>query len=157
VSTSAIGPVFDYLMANLQGVVTAVSPAAVVQDGWPATIGNDMVLVGRSGPDASDASSGTHVYQELGALRVEEAFEIPCFIDCFVGGTDQGEARAKALAIFNAIVTFLRTDLTFGGALNNGRFGQMTNIRMDHTRDPAEAADGRRCLIFFTLSCRNLY
>jgi hypothetical protein len=155
--TSAIGPVFDYLLAGLPAVVTAVSPNASVQDGWVNDMTDQMVVLGTT-PDAPDAqTSGTHLYQELGAGRVEEAFEIPAYVDCVVGGSVQAEARAAALVIFNAIVAFVRTDLTFGGALLNGRIGQLTNIRMDHTRDPVEAQAGRRCVIYFTISCHNLY
>lgn len=155
---SAIGPVFDYLLAGLPAVITAVSPNASVQDGWVNDMTNEMVVLGATAVDAPDAqTTGTHVYQELGAARVEEAFDIPAYVDCVVGGIDQSEARNNALVIFNAIVAFVRTDLTFGGALLNGRIGQLTNIRMDHTRDPVEAQAGRRCVIYFTVSCHNLY
>lgn len=156
-STSAIGPVFTYLIANLPGVVQAVYPAVVVADGWVTDVGDDMLIIGSSGPDTPESDQATHLYQELGAQRVEEQFEIPCYIDCWVGGSDQSEARNRALAIFNAVVTFVRSDLTFGGALLSGRWGQITNIRMEHTRDITEAQSGRRWTISFSISCKNLY
>ena len=156
-STSAIGPVFDYLNAQLPAVVQAVSPFCSVQDGWINDMTDAMVVIGRTAADSQGAETGSHIYQELGAGRVEEQFDIPCYVDVAVGGDQQSEARKSALAIFNAIVTFLRQDMTFGGALQNGRWGWVKDIRMDHTQDPAEASAGRRCVIFFTLSCRNLY
>ena len=58
---------------------------------------------------------------------------------------------------FDAFVSFLRSDLSLGGALWSGYFAQITNHSMTETHDPAEAEEGRRCLISFSLHCKNRY
>lgn len=154
--TSAIGPVFDYLLTNIATVVTAVDPSASVIDGWANVLPDDYVVIGRGNDSDQEAASSIDQYILLGGQMLDEEFTIPIWIDCFRGGDDQSAARDAALAYFNAIVKFINSDLTLGGALKFGRYASLDTVHMDGpVLEDAEA--GRRCQISFTLRCRNQY
>lgn len=154
---TAIGPALIYFMTNGPAVIAAVNPGAVVTLGWPDDVADDVMVFGRTLPDDSQAEVGTQAYVELGAQRVDEAFDLPFFIGCGRGGDDQTEAMLAAVAMFDAFFAFLRTDLTLGGALHDGRIAQITSHRMRATQDTREAKQGRRWLITATVTCKNRY
>lgn len=153
---SAIGPAFTYLLAGVPAVIAAIDPAAAVVDGWTNVLPDDFMVIGRGSDADQTQASGMDAYVLLGGAMLDEEFTIPCYIDCFRGGDNQAEARNAALAYFNAFVKFLATDLTLGGALGNGRYARMDAIHID---GPVleDAADGRRCVISFTVRCQNQY
>jgi len=154
---TAIGPVFDYLNANLPAALLAVNANVGFNDGWAGEIVDDMFFMGRTDPNQGEAEAGAMAYLELGAQRVTEEFDIPFFIDSWRGGSDQSESRNAALLLFDAFVAFLRTDLTLGGALHAGRYAQISSTTMVQTPDAESAKNGRRCLIFFRVTCKNIY
>lgn len=159
-STSAVAGVFAYLLAHLPAVVEAVDPNGVVVDGWvdvappaPAPI----LVIGAPHPEDATSMDQSRQYMALGASHVEEAFDVPCYIDVGVGGTDQGAARAIALSVFDGVVDLVRSDLTLGGNLLRGRFAELSDIKLVGTRDLSEAQAGRRCVLSFVVRCRNFY
>lgn len=159
-STSALSGVIDYLVAQLTTIVAAYDPNGIVVEGWvdeapppPAPI----VVVGMPSPDSALAADETRQYLALGSGNVEEAFDIPCYIDVYVGGTDQSLARKAVCTVFDAVVDLVRSDLTLGGNLKRGRFAELTDIRLVGTRDVEEAQSGRRSVLSFVVRCRNFY
>lgn len=154
---SAIGPAFTYLVTNVPAQMQAVFADVAVNDGWVTDVSRHIFVIGRNSVDVAQASSGTNVFVELGAQHIEETFEIPCYIDCGTGGDDQSESRNDAVAMFDAFVTFLRSDLTLGGALTNGRYAQLGSVQVDQTYNEGEAMQGRRTVISFSVVCRNKY
>ena len=159
-SGSALSGVVDYFLTNLPTYVHAVDPQATIQENYVwtvAPIGTSMVVIGGENPASAAAGEATRQYMELGSGRIEETFSIPCYIDCATGGTDQSTSRRQAWAIFDQVVALVRTDLTFGGLLHNGRVGELNDISGTGTRDEDEAADGRRYTVTFKVTARNFY
>lgn len=161
-STSALSGAFDYLVAHLPAVVTAVDPNGIVSEGWVATAPPPpapIVVVGMPSPDNASAADETRQYLALGSGQVEESFDIPCYIDVYVAGITgaQGQARAIACLVFDGVVDLIRSDLTLGGVLKRGRVAQLTDIRLVATRDEEEAQAGRRSVLSFVVRCANFY
>lgn len=154
---TSIGPAFSYLLANLPAALQAVNTNAQVFDSW-ATDENcpAQFVIGRSQPNESSMMVGSNDLQILGAGRVDEDYEIPCYLLTFAGGTNQAEARSSAVALWDAWVHFLASDRTLGGAISQGGWAQVARINYDGT-PPENAAQGRFCLITFTLRIRNHY
>lgn len=154
---SSIGPVFNYLLANLPAALQAADSTVVVADGWPTDrSAAHQFVVGRSGPgDETNAQTGTNLLPTIGAGEVLEDYEVPCYIQTFSGGTDQSESRNAALVIWNAWMVFLMSDLTFGGAVSGG-WVEVRRVNIDAT--PIENTEsGRFCLITFTIAVKNRY
>lgn len=162
---SSIGPAFNWLLTGiptgattLAQALAAVDVQAQVFDGWPTDQScPSQFVIGRQGPQGTAATAGIDALTILGAGRVDEDYEIPCYIQCFVGGTDQGAARNAALALWDAWVHWLSLDQgrTFGGALQAG-WAEVTNIVIDAT--PHENLEsGRFCVIQFSIRCKNKY
>lgn len=159
--SSAIGPAFSYLLANLPAIVAAVDPNGVVVDGPIATTipppPAPMLYVGATDPMNTTAETGAHLYVTLGGFHVDEDFEIPCFIDVSTGGLDQSQSRNTALAVLDGVVHLIGNDLTLGGILLAGRVAEITHIQMVQTDGPAESIEGRRCVVAFIVHCANHY
>lgn len=155
---TAIGAAIDYLVANVpHALETAGLGGVIVADGWVTDVADQMFVIGRGSPEAPQAEAGVDAIMLLGGGEVDEEFTIPCYIDTWRGGIDQAGVRADAVAAFDAFVSLLRSDRTLGGCLQGGFYAQITNHSVNQTSDPAEAAEGRRCLISFSLHCRNRY
>lgn len=153
---SAIGPVFDYLLAQVPPAMALVDDTVSVIDGWASDLPDDYLVLGRGNDADQEAAAGVAQYVLLGGQLLDEEFTIPCYIDCFRGGDDQSEARSAALAYFNAFVKLINSDLTLGGALQRGRYASLDTVHIDGPVT-ADAVAGRRCVISFTLRCRNQY
>jgi hypothetical protein len=159
--SSAIGPVFTYLLTNFATAVQAVDSTALIVDGPvpdylpppPAPI----VFVGATSPLSAVAGDSTRNYIELGRLAVDEDFSIPCYIDAAASNNDQAGARNSALGAYNAIVHLIQSDMTLGGLLLSGRVAEVQDIQIIQTDGDEEANDGRRCLITFRIHCQNHY
>lgn len=159
--SSAIGAVFTYLIANFTTAAQAVDPTAVIVDGSVADSipppPTPMLFVGATDPFNSVATDGTRNYVELGRLKVDEDFTIPCYIDTSVNGADQATCRNAALAVYDAVVHVIQSDMTLGGALLAGRVAEITDVQIIQTDKEVEADDGRRCVITFKIHCQNHY
>lgn len=159
--SSAIGPVFTYLLTNFAAAVQAVDATALIVDGPvpdylpppPAPV----VFVGAQSPISAVAGDSTRAYLNLGALKADEDFTIPCYIDASAGGNDQAAARNSALDAYNAIVHVIQGDMTLGGLLLAGRVAEIADIQIIQTDGDEEANDGRRCIITFRVHCQNHY
>lgn len=159
-STSAVSGTIDYLLTTFTTAAHTVDSQSVVVESWPSTIpkaGVPLVVVAAPHPDDATSADETRQYLALGSGSVEEAFDIPCYIDVGVGGLDQSVARKKACLVFDAFVDAIRADLTLGGNLKRGRFAQLTDITLVGTRDPDEAQQGRRSVLSFRVKCANFY
>ena len=156
-----MGAVFAYLLANVPAAVQAVDATAVVVDGPVADAiappPAPMIFIGAHDPVTPVAAQGTRAYVELGRLKVDEDFYVPCYIDAASGGSDQSIARNSALGAYDAIVHLIQGDMTLGGALLAGRVAEVTNVQVIQTDTELEAVDGRRCLITFNVHCQNHY
>lgn len=156
---SAMGPVFDFLLGDpLKAALLAVNPLVDVVDGFDSSGADDRLVIGRADPgDSAPSLDGTQMHLELGAQRIEERFDVPCYFDSWRGGGEasQAETRDAVLDLFNALVTYLQLDLTLGGALN--RYAEITAVRMIPTPDLEHANDGRRQILFFTITCKNKF
>lgn len=157
---TSIAGAFAYLLdpTKLQAALSTVDPGAEVADGWPLDrSAAHQFVIGRSGPgDETTASQGTNVLLTLGGGRINEDYEIPCYIQTFAGGTDQAEARSAALTLWDAFVAFLASDRTLGGVLGNAGWAEVARVNIDAT--PVEnTATGRFCLLTFTIRCKNAY
>lgn len=162
---TSIGPVFTYLLTGtnvvtgntLPAALAAVDAQAQVFDAWVTdrSCASQFVL-GRPDPSqGTEAAGGTDALIVLGAGRVDEVYEIPCFIQTFVGGTDQSEARNAAIVIWDALLHWLCADKTLGGALASG-WAEISRVQWDGTPEE-NAKDGRFCVVSFSIRCRNNY
>lgn len=153
--------VFDYLLAQVPAVVVAVDATAIVVDGpvadYIAPPPAPMVFIGARDPITPLAAQGTRNYVELGRLKVDEDFYVPCYIDAASGGAAQSVSRNAALAVYDAIVHLIQGDMTLGGALLDGRTAEITDVQMIQTDTEEEAEDGRRCVLTFNVHCQNHY
>lgn len=155
---SSIGPAFTYLLANLPAALMAVDSSAAVFDGWPTDRSTaNQFVIGRSGPaNETSAVAGVDALTILGAGRVDEDYEIPCYIQTYVGGDNQAEARNAALVLWDAFMHFLSLDRTLGGALTTGGWAEIGHIQIEAT--PEENVEsGRFCLMTFSIHCKNKY
>lgn len=156
-----MGAVFTYLIANITTAVQAVDATAVIVDGPVADNipppPAPMVFIGATDPVNPVAADGTRNYVELGRLKVDEDFTIPCYIDTSVNGANQAVCRNAALAVYDAIVHLIQSDMTLGGALLAGRVAEISDVQIIQTDTEAEAEDGRRCVITFKVHCQNHY
>ena len=159
---STIGPAFNYLLGGgLQTALTAVDATAQVIDSLPVDRSTaHQFVIGCGSPGADEtAAQGMDALTVLGAGRVDEDYEIPCYIQCFTGGTNQAQVRNAALTMWNAFVSFLATDRTLGGALTTAAqagWAEITQIHISGT--PLENAEaGRFCVITFNIRCRSKY
>ena len=112
-----------------------------------------MVWIGVSSEDGrSEVESD---WAGIGAQREDEAFDIPCLIECYVGGSDPAvkPARDRALTILNAINAAIRTDRSLAGALSSPGWAAVRKVRLAQTADVIEAGDGRYARVFFAVTC----
>jgi hypothetical protein len=162
---SSIGPAFNYLLTGtapnggttLAAALVAVDPEAQLFDGWVTDRQcHSQFVIGRSGPaNETSAMAGADALVTLGASRVDEDYEIPGYIQTFVGGTDQAEARNAALALWDAWIHWLSLDRTLGGALGT-MWAEVGHIQIEATPEE-NVENGRFCLMTFSIHCKNKY
>lgn len=146
--TSAIPQAIDYLVAGTRALPEFAAPV-VVSDGWPVEDGTDAIAIGVR-PTAEDGTTGSdNTWAQLGAQMEREVFDIPCELASFVGGDSAKDARDAAFRLFDAFLTFVRSDRTLGG-IQPGN-AQVLNVDVDQTATPAEAGEGRVCWIKFSV------
>lgn len=156
-SVSSIGPAFDYLLNTLPAVLVVVDPKVQVSEDWPDdATAQRQFIIGRAGPSHGEtAAVGSNALITLGAGRVDEDYDIPCFIQVISGGQgDQKVCRDAAMAIWNGFVSFLARDRTLGGSLS--QWAEIKQLQYDGTPETFIGA-GRSALITFTISCKNKY
>lgn len=172
---TAYGQVTDYLFAGT--IVPAGSPLvgqslktqlAVVDSNVSLTdnyytpgelIGGDsFVAVGRNSVDSATSSSA-RVYLALGALKIEEQFDVPVLILTRGPGPQQKPIRDKAIGLLDAFIHWVQQDLTLGGVLLNGRSAVISDYQITQTEtgDDSAGAAMQTVEIAVTLQCKNLY
>jgi len=120
--------------------------------------GDSFVAIGRNSVDAASSSS-SRVYLALGALKIEEQFDVPVLILTRGMGPAQKPIRDKALGLLDAFVHFVQQDLTLGGVLLNGRTASISGYQITQTETANDGAGGamQTVEIAITLQCKNFY
>ena len=157
---SALPAVIDYLVTGLPAPLTAIDPSVVVADNEPGLESDSLVVIGRSGPTAGDASSAQNQFGALGGLRFEEDWTLEGYIDCTRPGPSQKPARDAVFALYDGLLKFLNSDPTLGGNLLHGRFATLSGVQYRQTQDDDDTgASGalRRATVSFTVNVPNSY
>jgi hypothetical protein len=158
---TATGAAIDYLVAQLPAVLTAIDPTVVVIDAW-ATSGTEsqsQVWVGKDAQMNAEGALGSRLFLEIGAGKVTESVDIPCFIYCRRPGPAQKPARDASLAIFDAVVLLVMSDMTLGGVILGGRIAQVHDLKLSQTSSSKDTAGGATAIagVEFTLHFENHY
>lgn len=161
-SGSSIAAATDYLISlatSSSAAFTVNGQPVLVCDGYPTSKAQGMFVIGLDQPpeDANAATVGTRTWGPLGAKPVTEDYSIPCYINCWSGGTNQKSLRDTAVQIFDAFFFGLWSDLTLGGALEGGLNAEVVDLSLIPTASGAGATEGRRALITFAVHCRSRY
>jgi hypothetical protein len=166
VATSALPAVIDYLVATI-GALPACAAPCVVSDGYlPELVAGPIVLVGVD--EQTGETQSASIFNVLGAKSSDETFEIPCAIySTYLGTSDSASPRNAAFAIYDAILTAIRADPTFGDSTYSGAggafspqlggFGFISAFKFVQTNTSEEASGGRIARIYFTVKCRNYF
>jgi len=161
---ASIGPAIDYLISGtnvntgttLLADLTAIDSSVVLLDAVENKTSQSAVFIGKRAIDSADSMSGDDSLLVLGAGRVQEDYEIPCFIAANRPGPDMKPARDAALALFNGVMHWLAADRTLGGVLLQGRFAEVTAKSL--IQDGAPDTGAIRVAIFpFSIRVRNHY
>lgn len=172
---TAYGQAIDYLFSGTVTVatstlfgqtmktqLTAVDPNIVLSDNFYSPSewlnSDSVVAIGRNSLDVATAQT-TRVFLTLGALRIEETFDIPILIMTRGPGPEQKPIRDKALGLFDAVAHFLQQDLTLGGVLLNGRNAVISDYQITQTETEDDSGGGamQTVEIAVTLQCKNHY
>jgi hypothetical protein len=163
VATLTTGPIIDYLVTlatNASVGIVVDSEAVQVVDGWPAALSPAMFIVGLSSPppDTTDGDVLTaREWSEFGNGTINEDLAIPCLIDIRVGGVVQKTPRDVAESVFNNFWALIAADTSLGHRLLGGPYdAAITDVRSTPSNVGTVAEPGRRQLIAFAVSCRNL-
>lgn len=151
---TAIGRAVDYLVAQLPLLPALASPV-VVSDGFPITRADLLVAIGVTNEDG--ASEYNIDWAGLGANREDEAFDIPCLIDSYVGGATQKAPRDAAVTVLDAINAKIRLDRTLGGALGPPGVAAIRDVRLVQTSTSEEAGEGRYARCYFNVRCTSRF
>ena len=157
---TAIGAAIDYLVTGLTEVMATVDGRLRVADNWPDTLGDGYLVIGHTSSQDGGAADADNVWYDLGALRIEESFSIPCYIEITRPGPSQKLARDAAITVFDATVDFIRSDLSLGGALNRGRVAIASHLHLTQTADAEDTGEHgalRRAVLAFQIDCKNTY
>lgn len=171
VSGAAIGAVIDYLVDALTNGITTQSGTVIppltdvdkfvaVGDGLPDQRTQSWFVIGRSGFDDGSAASATEAHTTLGALRIDELWDLDWFAACYREGPAQKPARDAVIALYDAFVRLLQADLTLGGLTHTGGYVEITRLELDQTLDDSEggaAGNYRKAQISGQLTIKNNY
>jgi hypothetical protein len=159
---TSVGVVTDYLV-TLAGTVTAsittgAGDPIVIFDGYPTAGARASVVIGLDAPPdtATGGTDGTRQWVQLGALRAQEDYTVPFYIDVSQGGTDMSAVRLTACAVFDAFYAGLHADLTLGGLVSPYPV-EVDTIRHTPTLTGQQASQGRRLIIQSAVRVRNRY
>lgn len=155
---TSIGAATDWLVVNFTSAVAAVDSSAVVGDAVPSLSAPSMVVVGRTLPTDVQGVFGTQQPMVLGLGKNEEDYSIPCFAIADRAGTAQKPSRDAAIALFDACAHAVAQDRELGGALLEGRYAWIDNVRISQMQGPGKDG-GALCStwIQFDVHCRNHY
>lgn len=172
---TAYGQSIDYLFAGtvqpvgsplhgqtLQTQLAAVDPNVVFTDNLytPGEYVNadSVVAIGRNSLDVATAQT-SRVYLAVGAMQIEEQFELPILILTRGTGPEQKPIRDRAVALFDAVAHFVQQDLTLGGVLLGGRYATIVDYLITQTETGDDQGGGamQTVEIGITLQCKNYY
>lgn len=119
-----------------------------VYDGPPVKVTGrkDYICIGHT-PD-TDAIGWTREWSQIGALRQEEDYDLPCSAMVWSGGTDMSIRRTRAFALLDEVAAFIATDRTFGGVLRSAA------INKDGSLGQAQTAHGAAADLRFVIECQ---
>lgn len=146
---SSVPGALDYLVAQIRALPQC-QPPVVVSDGWPASRGDAMVVIGVN-PEEDDAGI-TADWAEISGQEYE-AVEMPCIVVVRrAGGTAVKQARDDAFVIFDAIRDLVRSDRRFAGAIVPGLPARVSRWAVSQTAEARQAGEGRKCEIRFVVT-----
>jgi hypothetical protein len=77
------------------------------------------VIVGGDPENAADLDFDRE-WAGLGALRMDESYDIPCHLECVSGDEDATALRDAAIDLFDSLSAALAADNTLGGLVQQG-------------------------------------
>jgi hypothetical protein len=156
---TAIGAVIDYLLVQLQPLVVAAIPDALVID----TINRgprsaNMLWLGRD--DIDDGAQpaplvGRRTHPLASRSTIDEAWELPCLIDCRADGVAQTLSRTPALALFDVAAHLVAVDPTLGGLLTQAKYADISDVELRQPEGSTTAQS--RTLVRFTVGVKRRY
>lgn len=152
-ATSSVPAVVDYLIAQANVVAAAQTTKTIVSDGYLAGEAAQWFAVGVT--DKDDTVDVRLKFGALGAKSSSEEFDIRCAIYA-AGGSSQKTYRDAVYAIFNAFITVILADPSLGGTLGPSAGAGVASInaeRLQQTRKPNEASQGREARLYFDVHC----
>lgn len=156
---TATGQVIDYLAQNLPAALTAVNPAATVIDGVPQTgsLSTAFAVIGATSEWVTDGGTGTRNFLEVGAGKINEVIDIPCWVYAEAAGPEASAARDLVIPLFDAVVSLIASDLTLGGVLLDGRIANVTTFKLTQVPGTGDFAGMVFAVIDFTVRFENHY
>jgi hypothetical protein len=156
---TAIGAVIDYLLAQLQPLVVAVVPDALVID----TVNRgsrsaNMLWLAREDIDEGAQATplvGRRTHPLASRSTIDEAWELPCLIDCRADGVAQTLSRTPALALFDVVAHLVATDPTLGGLLTQAKYADIPSAELRQPEGTTTAQS--RSLVRFTVGVKRRY
>lgn len=149
---SAFPAAIDALVSLTVTPLRAVNATVVISDGVPTEGAQDEVVFGLTPTD--EATEGAQDFITFSNAPINEEFDIPIVFSSYRGGASQKVARDACYVLFNAFLTWLRSERTLGGAVmavTEIRNKRDTPTKYDATR---ERGEGRRHTIEFDLHCK---
>lgn len=164
---TSFAQVMDYLYSGvntfagnttLLQVLTAVDPMVALSDTLTVTDTPSQVTVGRPDYDQEQASDGTAEYQVMGQQKLTEDYRIQCYIECYRDGPAVKPARDAVIALYDAFVHWVWQDPTFGGALKDGRTGNISGFSLNVMGGTTDSnGDQRVAVLSFFIAAKNHY
>lgn len=156
---SSVPAVTDRLVAIATEATGTLPDQWSVTDGWPSRVAQQMFGVGTDRPPEGGegtAHTGAVTPKDLGARTMQEDYTVPCWIYVGGGGVNQSAMRVKAFEAWDAFLALFYADPTLGGAV--GPYPALIDqFTSESAKSPDEAAEGRYCLILFTVSVQNRF
>jgi hypothetical protein len=100
-------------------VATVVGLTLSGDGGTPTNNIYSRVYVGHD-PEGGDDVTWNREWAGIGTLRIDESFDIPCFLECVSGDDDLLALRNAAFDLLDDLSTALAADITLGGLVQQG-------------------------------------
>lgn len=135
-ATSSIPAAIDALVASLKGA--AGLSGVDVFDGEPTSAEHpDFVCVGHDPLDPLNAVEGSQTPASLGNRAREESYDILCSLAARSGDKSMSTRRARALELFAAIETVVRSNVTLNGTVRTAQVGSYTLVQEQTDQGPS--------------------
>lgn len=144
-ATSTIPTAMAGLLASLRS--TSALSGVEVHDGPPMTSDpGEWVAVGYDPLDPTTSVEASQVPASLGNRAREESYEVLCSLASWSGDEDMANRRVRALELFAAVESAVRSDITLGGAV---RTAQIASYALTQEQTGSGSSAGVR----FRIAC----